>query len=128
MKNLRLHLNVNEDEDLRNYVKELVKGQILSILRTDLSEILNKIVQENRKLIEDKISRFDVLNALSISIKEILPDRYEMDSIIEKRSEKIINDYIDTYEQRMGVKFDRIVKTEVEKQVRNIMSKYIKEE
>lgn len=45
-KKLVLTLNVAEDDDLRNYIKDLVKGQVKSIVRQEFYTMVSEIISE----------------------------------------------------------------------------------
>lgn len=54
---MKLEVELQSDKELRNYVKDLVKGQIQSLARKDIRLLLKEIVgDELEKWVKDELS------------------------------------------------------------------------
>lgn len=58
MKPLNLKLQVIEDEEFRNLVKELIKSQILNITREQIKDVTNNLINEKRENIERSLKQY----------------------------------------------------------------------
>lgn len=66
MKRTALKLFVEEDEELRKYIKTLIKGQVTSIMREQLKDIMLEVVNKKKSEFEE-ILRDEVKNNISWS-------------------------------------------------------------
>jgi len=87
---LNLKVNIEQDNELRNYIKDCIKGQVYSIARREIKEIisesLSKKYDENLlRLIKDEIQKI---------IKQELKLRYSGDNYIKQETRKILDKLI----------------------------------
>jgi len=52
---MRLSMNLNEDQELRDAVKELVKSQVISVIRETISERFEEIFQKRDEWFQKKV-------------------------------------------------------------------------
>ena len=83
---MKVTLNIEDDVELRTYIKECIKNQVLSIVREELLEIITK--ELDRKLKGSNGSNFERMQkeAMTIAIKGIL---YKEHSVSRYNSEFI---------------------------------------
>jgi len=73
-------LNIEEDEELRVYIKQCIKGQVLSIVRDEFLEIVRE--ELSRKIAGTMNQNFDFIfkQSLEKCIKDILSTQYGVNS------------------------------------------------
>lgn len=69
---MNVSLSIENDAELRNYIKECIKGQVLSIVRDEYIEVVKAEI--SRKVAAISTSNFDYLqkNAFEAAAKEII--------------------------------------------------------
>jgi hypothetical protein len=95
---MHLKLKVEEDKELRDYIKSLIKGQVISVAREEIKNIVKEVFTEKSKDIL-KINPTDVL-------KEQLTKQIH--------SELKLDGWRDSY---IKTKCDAIILSEVKKQL-----------
>ncbi len=102
---MKVVLNIEEDEVLRNYIKECIKGQVLSIVRDDFIEVVKSEI--NRKISSIGARNFDYLqkSAFEAAAKEI---------VLSKNG---INDWSNDFIKPLATE---ILATRIEKAVKGI--------
>lgn len=79
---LRVSLDINEDKELRDYVKDLIRGQVQSIAREEVRQLIldaftakiNATESEMEKWIREEISRrtqYDLNRAMASLLEEV---------------------------------------------------------
>lgn len=66
-KSLTLKLKVEEDDELRNYIKELIRGQVTSVLREELKQYLGEVVKSK---IDQRVCNLNINDELKKIIIE----------------------------------------------------------
>jgi hypothetical protein len=61
---MKLTLNIKEDKELRDYIKDMIKGQIMSIARKEIRGLV-------MEALSDRIKNINTENTESIMKKEI---------------------------------------------------------
>jgi len=83
-------LKIEEDEELRNYIKSLIKGQVVSIAREEIRNIVKEVFTEKSQYILN-ISPENILKEeLSKSIKSSLNIGSYSSDYIKKKTDEII--------------------------------------
>lgn len=99
---MNVTLNIKDDAELRNYIKECIKGQVLSIVRDEFIEIVKAEI--TRKILTMGNRDFDYLqkSAFEAAAKEIVLQKNGIndwsndfikplaDEILSKRIEKAV--------------------------------------
>ena len=92
-------LNVQDDHELRAYCKDLVKGQINSITREELREIVAEELDRKLKGLNDKRFEDLMIQALKQVISTILYTEYKVsawsDNWIKPHMNEFFKDVID---------------------------------
>jgi hypothetical protein len=93
---MKVSLNIENDEELRLYIKDCIKGQVLSIVREDFLEIVKTEVERKVKV---GGTNFDYLmrEALRINIHDILINQYN----ISKWSDIFLKPFIDDFLEKV---------------------------
>lgn len=77
---MKVSLNVSDDQELRAAVKDVIKGQAMSIVRTELTDIIRQELE--RKVKGYSTNRFDKI--LKEAMKEVIKTAlYEKHSVSE---------------------------------------------
>lgn len=90
---MRVTLNINDDAELRDYVKDLIRGQVKSVIREEMSDILlSEIRSKTRKM---EIPKMEVM------MKELIEKEVRhalgttsYNSFIQVEARRIIQDVI----------------------------------
>lgn len=70
---MRVTLNIEDDEQLRAAVKEMLQGQVKSIVRDELREMINSIATRRAgKYVEDEYVRQVVDKTIFDAVRELL--------------------------------------------------------
>lgn len=98
MKSLTMHLKVEEDEQLREYVKELIQNQMLSITREDLRAMMKDIIDSKREQFQKTVDRFDFHAHMKNIIKEMIESQFKYmkhsDNDMSKITKQVIADFL----------------------------------
>jgi len=65
-------LNIENDAELRAYIKDCIKGQVLSIVREDFLEIIKEEIQRKIKGGNEQWFDFMLKGSLKMAVKELL--------------------------------------------------------
>jgi len=71
MKKLSVKLFVEEDEELRNYIKELVVGQVKSIIRQEIARVVKEELQIHILTTLKKESLGGIMETIGITIEQL---------------------------------------------------------
>lgn len=97
---MKVTLNIENDKELRVYIKDLIKGQVLSVIREELLEIIKEELERKVKgMTEYNFDRY-VKDALMISVSNILYTKHNVDTwntnfikpYIDEKLEKVLKD------------------------------------
>lgn len=89
---MKLNLNIEEDKELRSYIKDMIKGQVLSVVREDVKEALNTVLNNEISKINTKIGDM-ILNEIKRRVTSVLETNT---SWSETYIKKITREYINT--------------------------------
>lgn len=69
---MNLKLSIQEDEDLRNFIKSSIKGQITSVVRAELRQLINNLFDtRTQKLAEaENMIRIEITKRISNSLDQ----------------------------------------------------------
>ena len=89
---MNISLNIQNDAELRAYVKDLIKGQVLSIVRDEILGFVKDELTRNLKNSTSKNFDYMVQNAINKSVENILYREHDVSSwgkffqpIVEKK-------------------------------------------
>lgn len=99
---MRVYLELKEDEDFRNYVKDLIKSQAKSIAREAIAdEIKNAIINKTKSMTDgDSFHRL-----LRNTIRSILLDDWHVREIFIKILKEELENILPNYLERIDVEF-----------------------
>ena len=88
---MKVELNIENDEALRQYIKDAIKGQVMSIAREEFLEIVR--TELNRKVKGMSAGHFDEMlkQTMKLAVLELLRDQHG----ITKWNREFIKPYID---------------------------------
>ena len=92
---MNIQLNIENDAELRNYVKDLIHGQVKSIIREEIKDILKDIL--SKKIKETDIPNVDFLVKEEIKnsiTKEIFNPAWNEPNYIKKQARIVIEEYV----------------------------------
>ncbi len=91
-------LNIANDAELRNYIKDMIKGQVMAIARDTIQEVLKEILQ---KKVEEKIPnsiehliKSEISNLVQIQLKN---KGWGDPTYIQKVARDLVNEEIKSY-------------------------------
>jgi hypothetical protein len=96
---MKVELSINDDKELRDCIKDMVKGQVKSILREELDKIIEDIHLH-------KVGKESIEHSIKQSIKEITynyAERYTREWNIEKEVKEMIDKRINDYFEKNNV-------------------------
>jgi len=92
---MTISLNLSNDAELRAYVKDLIKGQVLSIVReeikTTLKELIDKKAADYSEKTIDSLFKDTIKNAVNDEIKKA---GWNEANFIKKETRKVINELV----------------------------------
>lgn len=86
---MNLKINISEDQELRNYIKELIKWQVISIVRDDIKST----IKEELKRISEKDMNIYLRSCLQTIMPTFLRDNFKID----RRNDAFIAPYINEH-------------------------------
>jgi len=86
---MTVSLNIQNDEELRAYIKDLVKGQVLSIAREEIVNIINDVVLKKigRTTSPDTIFQEEITKMVKA---ELLSTTWSSPSYIKKVAREVV--------------------------------------
>lgn len=81
MKKLRLSFNIEEDKELRDYVKNIIRGQIVSLIRENVMDVLTETLKDQKEKIVQKALNTDPQEVIERYIRQIAKE-----SLLERKS------------------------------------------
>lgn len=127
---INLELRVEKDEQLRNYVKELVRGQLQSISRDELVDIIVETLNTPKSPIHSALRRIDLDKEVRIAVEKIVEknvthkyrcsDKVSPSIILQKAIDVEVKRRVD--EVLELEKLENHVKYRVEKEVRSYIA------
>ena len=88
---MKIKLDLQEDDELRAYIKDLIRGQVVSIVRQDIQDVLHEVVERtvNGKISTDtRLGRFIEEEILKEIKKQPIPQLIDKE-IKNKVDEKV---------------------------------------
>lgn len=92
---MKVELTIDNDSELRQYVKELISGQVKSIVREEVKDIIQDVLF--KKIQNTNIPNIEFITRQEISKRvdsELKSPAYGIPSFIKAEARQIINDYI----------------------------------
>lgn len=68
---MKLNLNIEEDKELRAYIKDMIKGQVLSIIRSEVKDCLQTVLETKVTTATTKIDEI-ILNEVKYKVNTVL--------------------------------------------------------
>lgn len=94
---MKVTLNIENDAELRAYVKDLISGQVKSILREEIAEIIKTVVHGKIKNSGVEVPNIEHIMKRQIEeavSKQLNSTGYTDPGFIKSEARKIINSYI----------------------------------
>ena len=117
---MQVTLNIQNDEQLRSYIQDLIKGQVLSIVREELKEMIQTELERKIKGF-DKTNNFDYIVKLTLreGVRSLLQSRH---NVVEWNTD-YIKPFADRFieESMKSVDFDRLVNQVADAKVQSII-------
>lgn len=104
---MNVTLNIENDEELRTYIKDMIKGQVMSIVREEFLEIIR--TELNRKVKGMSSGHFDEMlkQTMKLALAEILRDNHGITKWNTDFIKPHINELIDSY--LVGLNIEHLV-------------------
>lgn len=123
-----LHLKVEEDEELRSYIKDLIRGQVTSMVREDLQSIVtNALLSEtNRKgqSVREYVSGIITEILSGIIGKSEITRKSAVETLVYRLIRQEIEDYISLQiKEFTAVELKAMIQKEVQRYVVSMFGK-----
>jgi len=114
---MKVTLNIENDEELRLHVKDLIKGQALKIVREELLEIIK--AELDRKIKGQDVDYFNSMfkNQMKEAVKEILYKEHNIGSWSTAFVKPLIENSVAV---TLGQNFDNIVMSAVKEKIKQL--------
>lgn len=89
---MKVTLDIGNDKELRNHIKDCVRGQVLSIVREDFLEIVKE--ELNRKL--KGVSEFRFESMMKAALTEAIAEICRKEHNVKKWDDSFIKPFVDT--------------------------------
>ena len=109
-------LNISDDSKLRNYVKDMVKGQVMAITRTEFLEMIRIELDRKMKAVSDDY--FDILlkSVMARAVKEALIEAGAIGRWTNDFMRPYITEILD--ERLKDINMEHLIKEEVQGDIR----------
>jgi hypothetical protein len=54
---MKVNLDIRDDKELRDMVKDMIRGQVKSVMRTDIDEIMKEVVGDKTAKLSDVMAK-----------------------------------------------------------------------
>lgn len=88
---MNVTLNIGNDTELRSYIKDCIKGQVLAIVREDFQQIVKDEIERKVKGLDKNNFNYMLEQALRLSVSEVLNEQG-----VQEWSEDFIRPFINT--------------------------------
>lgn len=122
---MKIELSIKDDKELRNLIKDMIKGQVKSVLKKELTELTIEAFKNER--IKNIINRIDKkLNDYEDEMDEQI--KFKKKEIREKFSKRKIDSTVSIEIQKHLKKYnlDDVIISEIKSVVANITKKQFK--
>lgn len=102
---MQVVLNIENDEELRTHIKEMIKGQVMSIVREEFLEIVR--TELNRKVKGMTAGHFDemIKQGMKQALGEMLREDYNITQWNKDFIKPHINDLLDSYLSGLNIEY-----------------------
>lgn len=118
---MTVKLNIADDEELRNYIKDVIKGQVMAIVREEFLAIVKGEME--RKIKGLTTTSFDYMLKVSLdrAVSDLLYKEYKLKPIFASESlSKLVSDRLDEVIQAIDVK--RLLDTLTAEKLRKLIN------
>lgn len=114
---MKVELNIENDKELRSYIKDCIRGQVLSIVREEFLEIVRNELERKMK---EKGQNFDYL--LKIALREAVIHKLA-DNGISYWSTEFIKPYVDSKldEVMKDVNWERLINEGAKRMINKLL-------
>lgn len=93
---MTVKLNISEDAELRAAIKDAIKGQVISIVRETVTDVLKEVLESKVSKISIESLLFEEMGKI---IKRTLTDSpsWNQPNFIQAEAKKIINQKLEEY-------------------------------
>lgn len=120
---MTVSLNIENDAELRAYIKDLIKGQMLSIIREEITDMVKEELQKKVRGLDSHNLEVLRRDAIKIAVREILEKEYGIDSwnadFIRPFVEERLNEAIENRGKNL---FDLMVEKGVAEKIKSLLS------
>ena len=85
---MKININLQEDKELRNEVKNMISGQVKKIIKEDIKDLINKEVMPKEKLV--RLYRDELINSIKSKVRKFSLDPTFTEEIIKPYAIEII--------------------------------------
>lgn len=117
---MKVTLNIENDVELRNYIKDCIKGQVLAIVREEFHEIVNQEINRKLKGYNDTAFVSMFKEAMIIEIRRILYKEFNVDSWSDKWIVPIVSQKLTEYFDKKDNLIETMVKEKIKHLAQNI--------
>lgn len=103
MSKFKVTLNLEQDEELRAYIKDLIKGQIVSITREEIINTLKEVLGDKTKVIDVQKIDFIVKDVIKVHVDKELSNSSWNSNFIKDEARKTISQYIKSFFEKNSI-------------------------
>lgn len=93
---MKISLNIENDKELRAYIKDLIKGQVLSIAREEIINILKEVAElKTPKINVDSLIRDEIIKTVKNQLTNT--STWNSPNFIQEEARKIIKQELSEY-------------------------------
>ena len=92
---MNITINIENDQELRSTIKDMIKGQVMALARDDITEILSLEIE--RKIKNSNSNNFDRMlnNAIEKAVEKIMRNELKISFMNDKFIQPSIDRHID---------------------------------
>lgn len=114
---MQVTLNIENDKELRTYIKEAIKNQVLSIVREEFLTIVTEELDRKMKNSNLIKSDYEINKCMTSAIQNILYKEHKVSQwnrdFIIPYIEKRVSDAINSYGENFKILVDKSVKEKI---------------
>ena len=103
MSKFQVTLNLDKDDELRAYVKDLIKGQIVSITREEIINTLKDLLGDKTKVIDTQKIEFIIKDVVKVHVEKELGGSSWNTGFIKDETRRMISRYIKTFFEKNSI-------------------------
>lgn len=113
---LKLKVVADDDQEIRQYIKDLIKGVIVQIARAEIEVLVKEELERKIKPLEQTKNITNIIDdIITRHINKILGKYWESDNYIKRRTNRLIKEYM----EKITFNYDLLIKS--------VLRKYLKD-